>query len=170
MEQTVLFSEKQRFTQAWLWILLSGLTAFSIFGMIRQICLGLSFGQKPMSDSGLVFLVVFMLLLDYLFFSFRLETEIRTDGIYVRFFPFHIKSRYYAWDQLAQVYVRQYQPLTEYGGWGLRGFGRNRALNVSGNKGIQLETLDGARLLIGTNKAEEVSELLNRLGYWRQNH
>ncbi|HTN18718.1 MAG TPA: hypothetical protein VL092_13595 [Chitinophagaceae bacterium] len=170
MDQTVLFSEKQRFRQAWLWILLSGVTAFSIFGMVRQLYLGQPFGQKPLPDSGLIFSVLFLLLLNYLFFSFRLETYIRTDGIYVRFFPFHIKFRQYTWDQLAQVYVRQYQPISEYGGWGLRGIGRNRALNVSGNKGIQLETLKGAKLLIGTNKPEEVSELLKRLGYWRQNH
>lgn len=170
MDQTVLFSEKQRFGQAWIWILLSGLTAFFIFGLVRQVYLHQPFGDKPLPDAGLVFLVSFFLLLHYLFFSFRLESQIRTDGIYVRFFPFQTKFRHYHWQQLAQVYVREYRPVAEYGGWGLRGSGRNRALNVSGNKGIQLETLDGYKLLIGTNKAEEVSELLKRLGYWRQNH
>jgi hypothetical protein len=168
MDQALLFSEKQRFGQAWIWILLSGITALFIFGLIRQVCLGQPFGNNPLPDSGLFALVLFMLLLDYLFFSFRLELHIRADGIYVRFFPFQTTFRYYPWQQLSQVYVRQYQPIAEYGGWGLRGFGRNRALNVSGNKGIQLETLEGAKLLIGTNKPEEVTEVLKRLGYWRK--
>lgn len=53
-------------------------------------------------------------------YSFKLQTVIKTDGIYVRFFPIHIAFRKYSWDKLSKVYVRTYSPLAEYGGWGLR--------------------------------------------------
>ena len=53
----------------------------------------------------------------------------------------------------------------EYGGWGLRYgfFGKGRALNVSGNTGLQIEFNNGKRLLIGTNKPRELKEVLTKL-------
>jgi hypothetical protein len=64
---------------------------------------------------------------------------------------------------LAEVKVREYRPLAEYGGWGVRGFGKNRALNVSGNFGLQLVMKDGAKMLIGTQKPQELEDFLKSL-------
>jgi len=58
-----------------------------------------------------------MLLLTLSFYLFKLETIIKTDGIYVRFFPFHIAYRKYDWNTISQAFVRKYNPITEYGGW-----------------------------------------------------
>lgn len=54
----------------------------------------------------------------------------------------------------------------EYGGWGLRlgGFGKGQAYNISGDKRLQLEFTTGQRLLIGTNKPEELSTVLISIG------
>jgi hypothetical protein len=46
--------------------------------------------------------------------------------------------------------------------------GGNRALNMSGNKGIQLVTIDGLKMLIGTQKADEVTQILQKHGWWNQ--
>ncbi|MBX2959059.1 MAG: hypothetical protein KF732_03800 [Flavobacteriales bacterium] len=64
------------------------------------------------------------------------------------------------------MYVRQYSPLTEYGGWGIRLglFGKGTAYNVSGNKGLQLEFTNNKKLLIGTNKPNELTETLTKIG------
>ena len=72
--------------------------------------------------------------------------------------------------ELTKSFVRQYSPLTEYGGWGLRLglFGKGTAYNVSGNKGLQLEFTDKKKLLIGTNKPDELSETLNKIGQLKQ--
>ena len=59
--------------------------------------------------------------------------------------------------------VRQYKPLSEYGGWGLRYGSSGKAYNVSGNIGIQLHFKDGSTLLIGTNKKEEVEVVLKQI-------
>ena len=98
--------------------------------------------------------------------KFRLDTKISKEGIYVRFFPFHLKYKHYAWDKLTKSYVRQYSPISEYGGWGLRLglFGEGKAYNVSGDKGLQLEFIDNKKLLIGTNKPKELTETLNQIG------
>ena len=143
-----------------------GVNGLFIFGLTKQVILGNQFGDKPMSNIGLVIVTILTLILSFLFLNLRLETNIKSDGIYVRFFPFHLTFKYYQWDKINQSFVRKYNPIREFGGWGLRGLGKNRALNVSGDKGIQLITQDGSKILIGTNKAEEVTEILKQLGHF----
>ena len=67
---------------------------------------------------------------------------------------------------MIKSYVRQYSPIIEYGGWGLRFgiFGKGTAFNVSGNKGLQLEFINNKKLLIGTNKPDALTETLIKLG------
>ncbi len=165
MTNKIVFSEKQRFKKYWVWLILFGLNGLFIFGLIKQVIFGYQFGDKPMSDIGLIIVTILTLLLSILFFNFRLETNIQSDGIYVRFFPFQLKFKFYSWDKIDQSFVREYHPIGEFGGWGIRGFSRNRAYNVSGNKGIQLIMQDGSKILIGTNKADEAKDILKQLGH-----
>ncbi|WP_204320176.1 hypothetical protein, partial [Klebsiella oxytoca] len=72
---------------------------------------------------------------------------------------------YYPWDKINQSFVTQYNAIGEFGGWGLRGLGKNKAFNISGDKGIQIVTQDGSKILIGTNKADEAMEVLKQLGH-----
>lgn len=170
MNSSILFKEKQRFRQWWIFLILIGMDGLFLFGVFTQVMGGQPFGDKPMSDTGLLTITGFLLLLTLLFISSRLDTIIREDGIYVRFFPFHLKFKYFPWENLAKTYVRSYSPIAEYGGWGLRLgiFGKGRAYNVSGNKGLQLEFSDGKRLLIGTRKPDELKKALDRIELRRQ--
>ena len=166
MDNEVLFTERQRFKQWWLWLILLGINGLFLFGVFKQVIGEQQFGDKPMSNAGLSITTGLTIALTLLFINFRLDTTIKRDGIYVRFFPFHLKFKYYSWDNLTKSYVRQYSPLTEYGGWGLRLglFGKGTAFNVSGDKGLQLQFRDNKKLLIGTNKADKLTETLNSIG------
>ena len=166
LDDDVLFIEKQRFHQLWLWILLLGINGLCIAGVILQVFLGREVGDKPMSDAGILILAGLLLTITLFIASLRLHTTIRKEGIYVRFFPFHMKVRQYSWNNLSKVHIRKYSPIFEYGGWGLRIglFGRGTAYNVSGNMGLQLEFSDGSKLLIGTRKPEELTEVLKKIG------
>jgi hypothetical protein len=170
MDNEILFTEKQRFKQWWLWIILIGINVLFLFGVFKQVIIGHQFGNKPMSNTGLIIVTLLTMLFTLLFLNFRLETKIKKDGIYVRFFPFHFKFKHFTWDVLTKIYVRQYAALTEYGGWGLRFglFGKGTAYNVSGNKGLQLEFNNNKKLLIGTNKPDELTETLNKIGQLKQ--
>ncbi len=163
MKNEILFSEKQKFTQWWLWIILLGTNGLIAYGVITQVFMGKTFGDKPAGNTELIIVLLFTFLLLVLFYLFTLETLIKTDGIYVRYFPLHMKFRHYPWEQVRKAYVRQYNPILEYGGWGLRGMGKNRALNISGNQGLQLELEDYRKLLIGTRKPDEINEVLQKL-------
>lgn len=170
MANEILFTERQRFKQWWLWLILLGINGLFLFGVFKQVVSGQQFGDKSMSNIGLLITAGLTILLTILFLNFRLDTLIKKDGIYVRFFPFHLKFNYYAWEKLTKSFVRQYSPIAEYGGWGLRyGFlGKGKAFNVSGDKGLQLEFTDHKKLLIGTNKPDELTEALKRVGQLKQ--
>lgn len=161
----ILFAETQRFNQVWLWIPLLGLNGLALFALVSQVVLKHHpFGDRPLPDAGIIILTLILLLLSGLFFSFRLETRIKKDGIYVRFTPFESAFKRYPWSGIRQSFIRQYRPMAEYGGWGIRVAGKNKAYNVSGNQGIQLILEDGSKVLIGTRRAKAVEEVLRQLG------
>nr|WP_294862335.1 hypothetical protein [uncultured Fluviicola sp.] len=156
------FSETQKFRQWWLWFLFAGIKGVMGFFIVTQVLFGQPFGNNIADNAALLMGFLFMLILSLLFFIMKLETRISDRGIDVRFFPIQLKFRHYSWEDLDRVYLREYSPLAEYGGWGMRySFGGNgRALNVSGKMGLQLVFKDGRKLLIGTKKAFEIEQLL----------
>jgi hypothetical protein len=167
MNDEIIFQERQRFRQWWLWALLLSVDALFLYGVYVQIIRGGHFGTNPGSDAGLLAATGMVLLVSVIMLNFRLDSQIRKDGICFRFFPFHWAFRFYPWDKLSKSFVRQYNPIGEYGGWGLRFgmFGKGRAYNVSGNKGIQLVLTDGKRILIGTGKPDEAKAALKKAGH-----
>ncbi len=93
----------------------------------------------------------------------RLETEVRQDGVYIRYVPFHRHFKRFKAEDLSEYQARTYRPLQEYGGWGIR-CGRNgRAYNVSGNQGVQLALKDGRRVLIGSSKPSELETAIRSI-------
>nr|AIA11187.1 Unknown Function [uncultured bacterium] len=167
MNDDILFEEKQQFKQIWLWVLLLGINCIFLYGVFKQVIVGQRFGNHPLSNMSILVVTFLTLLLTLLFVFLRLETQIRMDGVYVRFFPFHVKFKKYYWSVISQSFVRKYSPIREYGGWGVRWspFGKGRAYNVSGNMGIQIVFNSGSALLIGTRKEEEVKKVLIQIGH-----
>ncbi len=165
MNSPILFSEKQYFKQWWLWLILLTVNGLIIFDIIWQVLLGNTFSDKPIGNTELLILGGVTVGVTLLLLLSNLETKISTDGIAVRFFPLHFKFRQFSWDQLASAHVRQYSPLAEYGGWGLRYSisGHGKAYNISGKQGLQLEFTNGKKLLIGTKKAAELEQVLMRI-------
>lgn len=166
MKENYRFFEIQKFRQWWLWFLLAGIKAAMGFFIVTQVLLGRPFGNNIIDNAGLLIGFLLMLLLSLLFFMMKLETRISETGIAVRFYPFQLKFRNYKWEELEQVYLREYSPLSEYGGWGMRySFtGKGRALNVSGKMGLQLVFKDGRKLLIGTSRPDDLAQILSVLG------
>lgn len=142
MKNGILFTEKQRFTQWWFWLIILLVVAFAFY-------------YEESTLERVVALIIPLFL-----FILNLETEISQEGISVRFFPFHLKKKFFAWDEIAKAEVREYSPLLEYGGWGIRRGRSGIAYNVKGKMGLQLVLKNGKKILIGTQKAEELKQIL----------
>lgn len=157
MKNKILFQEKQKFTQWWLWLLLLGLFYYLLYENYMAYQAGkLDFWAVFFSIGILIPILILLYLL-------RLLTLVRADGIYVRFYPFHRKWKYYAWEEIEEVKVLTYKPLLDYGGWGIRYGRKGKAYNVKGNKGLQIHFKSGKNLLIGTQKPEELEKGLGFL-------
>jgi len=159
----MLFTERQCFRQPWLWAILlasvvgtSGITAY---GMVQQLVYKRPFGDNPTSDSALAWTGAFVIglnaLLLWLLYRMELEVRVEPDALSVRFPPFIRRKIPYA--EIRSAEARTYNPLREYGGWGIR-FGRaGKAYNVTGNQGVQLELASGERLLLGSQRSDELA-------------
>lgn len=154
MEKRILFEEKQNFlSQPLVWVSLA-------ISFILPIVIGVAIEQDRM---GKFILFGMPILVAVLFLLFRLRTRVYEDGVGVLFVPFINKERLIIFDIMADIYVRKYKPLSEYGGWGIKGSSKNRAYNISGDIGLQIILKDGNKLLIGTKKEEALRMLLQRL-------
>jgi hypothetical protein len=158
----VLFQELQRFTQAFLWIPLTLLTSFvsgtTLWMIMRQVVNGIPFGDPAISNElllGLGSAVITVNALILLFFATaRMQTEVTTRGLFVRFFPFHRKTRQISLDDVESVSVVIYRALIQYGGYGIRRYPKATAYCVRGLEGVRLDYANGVHVLIGSQDAE----------------
>jgi hypothetical protein len=165
MKDDIFYYEKQRLTQWWIWALMAGVNILFITVCIRQVFMGITFGNQPISNTGLTVISAIVLLSTVLLFYMTLHTYIDKEGIRAWFHPFQVKKKYFPWGEIKKVYIRKYKPLMEYGGWGYRiGVKSGKAYNMSGNIGLQIELMNGKKFLIGTNNPEGLTEALKKLG------
>ena len=169
---SLIFAETQRFDQRWLrWTLRAVLLLFLAQTLVLLVLLEPDPPQVSVAAyRGLVavsFVALALVLgIELLFRTARLETVVRKEGIALRFVPFHASDRSYPVEKIMAAEVVTYAPIQEYGGWGIRrGFGgRGRAYNVRGDKGLRLTLEDGRRILIGTQRPDELSTAIRELG------
>jgi hypothetical protein len=164
---TVNYTEVQKFRAWWIWALVAGINVLFIYAIVQQIILGRPFGTKPAPDIVLILVELVLLLILIFFISIRLKTRISDAGIHYRFSPFHLKERTIEWHELRDAYMRDYNSLLEYGGWGIRiGSSKTgRAINTSESSktGLQLQFHDGRLLLIGTKNPDAVAAIIEKM-------
>lgn len=161
--ETKLFAEVQRFTQWWVFGLFALL--WGVLGMVawQQLVGGQPVGTHHAPNGVVIFLLFFNLLLTALLFSSRLETELYADRVEIKFIPFQFKPRVFYLEKAEQVFVRTYAPIREFGGWGIRFGLSGRAFNVKGNKGLQLVMHNNSKVLIGTQKPNELQKIIDQI-------
>ena len=166
MDNKNTFTETQKFRQWWLWALLLAIAGLFGYGLYQQLYLGIPWGTNPASDTALLVTGLVPIGLIVLFLTLRLDTHIDETGISYRFFPFQRRFKTIAWSEIEQAYIRQYNPIVDYGGWGLRLglFGKGRAYNVKGNQGLQIVFKNGKKFLIGTQQPEALERVIHQFG------
>ena len=152
--------EVQQFRQPWLWVLLIIVEAGCLAALIPLIMRAQSSGEMPV---GLVIVLITMLTtgpaLLLLFLLLKMETRVDDEGITISFQPF--SKRQISLQDIEQCEARQYRPIREYGGWGLRWGWNGWAYNVRGNLGVQLVLTGNRRVMIGSQRAEELAATIN---------
>lgn len=152
------FKEEQKFTQWWLWLLLIVLALIPVYGIYKQIIQEEAFGGKPISDSGLITAVIVMFSILILFRFSTLKTQINKIEIQIKFIPFITKK--IEWKEVKSAQVISYG----FVGYGIRLFTEyGTVYNTKGNMGLALELKNGKKLLVGTQKADELTKVIEEI-------
>lgn len=154
------FQETQYMRRVW-WVMLLvlGIAALMWWGFFEQIILGQPWGSNPGPDWMMwLFWLFFGIGFPLFFYILKLVVTIQAEGIQIRYFP--LTSRLIPYDEIEQVTARDYNPIREYGGWGVRGIpGKSRkiAYNISGKEGVEITLKDQRHVMIGSQKAQQLA-------------
>jgi len=173
INENKLFTEKQSIRQPWLIaiVLFTCIVVLLVFGIgfYEQIILGRPFGTNPMNDNEIIisfiFALIFSIFLPLLIFTSNLQTVFTDRGIYYKYFPFINKFRMISKGNIKNYYIRKYKPILEYLGWGIRYSlkGNGIAFNTMGNIGLQLELINGKKILFGTQMPDKIIDVMNKI-------
>ena len=145
------YNERQRFRQWWLWALVLIGPGFVLSLLLRVIFSGEMIEGFSTNNTIIILLVFIIGLLFPIFLYFmELDTEVSESELRIRFRPFHRKWVIFALDCLEKAEPLTYNPLKDFGGWGIRYGKEGKAYNVHGNQGVLLTFSEGTTLLIGS--------------------
>lgn len=85
-------------------------------------------------------------------------SETRLSVSFGALFPLY--RRTIATADIASSEAVTYSPLAEYGGWGIKWGRSGLALNARGDRGVRLTLRDGRRILVGSQRPEELAAAL----------
>ncbi len=149
----------------WVWIILISALAGTVvplcFGLYQQLHLGEPWGSHPLSDRALIMLAMVVLPVALgiclLLYTVRLHVLVDSAHLHIRYRPFVYE--HHSLGGIVRWTVRTYRPIRDFGGWGIRWswLGKGWAYSISGNRGVQLEFASGRRLLIGSQRPEELA-------------
>jgi len=148
-----LFTEKQRFNQWWLWLLLAVCSATPIIIFYKE------YTNNTVSSNNLWALII-IFLASILFAVLRMKTVVTEENIQLTQYPFVWKTIH-----LSDINTMKVINYGFVGGWGIRLWTKyGTVYNVRGNKGLHIKLKNGKQFVIGTQKPQElekVVELLN---------
>ncbi|PYQ45814.1 MAG: hypothetical protein DMF77_03100 [Acidobacteria bacterium] len=149
----VLFEERQRFVNRILGFVLLGLL------LLVTLFVWQDFRSHLPADRQLMMFLPAVLVAVLLFLE--LHVTVQHAGVRIRMLPF--ANRTIAPAQIARWEARTYRPIREYGGWGVRFGPRGRAYNVSGNRGVEITLANGKRVLIGSQRSDDLAAAIARI-------
>lgn len=160
---SVYFEEKQRSAEIAICIIIVALVQLLfLWGLIQQVFFGEPWGMNPAGDMVLILINVFNILLILFFRSIQLKITITDKNISIRMSPFHIREKIFEWNEIHSIRVVKCDFIKEYLGYGIRNRrGKGWAFTISGDYGIRLVMTNGKKMIIGTHKAKEVSQVIN---------
>ena len=141
------FHEEQRFG-GWIFALVAVIGA----AVLASAVMGT---DRPGAIPALVLAVSIVAFVALLFGLARLDVDVDEQAIHI---AFHMlwPTRHIPLGDVRSARATQYAPLA-WGGWGVHYmFLRGWAFNTGGNEGVLVETADGGRVMIGSQRAGDL--------------
>ncbi|OOG73308.1 hypothetical protein [Algoriphagus sp. A40] len=152
-----IFKEEQTYKGTWVMYLVLMLEIPTL--VIVSVVILSSESDKQEGTLALLAIFVIMTLIMGLLFNIKLETRIDEKGVHYKYFPF-IKWRLIEKSQIREAQVKTFDPLSDHGGWGIKGNRTTKAYTVMGDSGLFINLGEKKKVLIGTQKPKELSEFI----------
>lgn len=155
------FTEEQKFNQSLVYIGISISLIVVIISILNEWkkFIDESLGEQVAAFMGLIIIVLVIILFTVL----KLETKIDENGVMYKLYPFQTSFKSIPWDSISECYIRKYNPISEFGGWGIKTSFRKdtgKAYTTKGTIGLQIKLKNGKKILIGTQKKEALESIL----------
>jgi hypothetical protein len=152
------FHEVQRLRQWHIRIVLALPPAALLFITVRQVVFHHPWGAHPLSNGGLIFLTLLLTAVYLRLITVRLVTDVNSVELAVGLRGLWRRRR------IPRSAIRSAIPVEynalDYGGYGIRSGPGGLAYIADGNRAAQLELNDGRKLLIGSQRPEELARVL----------
>ncbi len=156
------FNEEQTYRGTWIIYLI---LLFELPTIVLLLVFYFRAEDKSEMGTALIVVVSTLLLIFLLILNLKLETRIDDKGVSFRYFPFIRNWRLIEKDRILSIQVINYSPITDYGGWGLKGNKTAKAYSILGDEGILISTGERKKIMIGTSKAKELRVFLEN---WKE--
>ena len=161
---TVHFRETQPMNRvAWVMFFVVALAALMWYTLIMQVFMGQQVGTSPGPDwMVILFWLLFGIFFPLAFYFLQMEVIVDPQAVRIKYKPF--VNRTIPLAEITDCAARTYNPVREYGGWGIRGMmGSKRAYTTTGIEGVELTLRDGEQIMIGSQHAELLAKAINDL-------
>jgi hypothetical protein len=132
-----------------------GMTAL----LVWHVALGHPWGKQQLSDASVIGWTIVLWLIYARLLTVRLVTEIR-DGEMLFALRGFWRARRIPISTITSVDVVHFDPVRDYGGYGIRVTKKGKAYIAGGEEGIRLMLKDGSEVVVGSRRAEELAAAL----------
>ena len=150
------FHEAQSFRLMRLRILLAIPPVTMLLLLIWQVILAHPWGKQPMSNASVVGWTIFLWLVYLRLVTVRLVTDVHPGELSVAMRGLW-RERRIPLGEIKSARTVTYDPVRDYGGYGVRTTRRVKAYIAGSHRGVRLELVKGGALLIGSERPEELA-------------
>lgn len=165
-EDKPIFVERQRFTNWILWMGLISMAVASWFWFISMILEMTNPSLVPsMSPPWLVLLVWLAvgISLPFIIYLMRFDLRIENDHIIYRYFPFQKKYQRLPIKNVSNYKIVRYDPLGDYGGWGIRKRKHNIGFITPSDRGVIVLVDQSTHITFGSEKPKDLYLAINQV-------
>lgn len=152
-----LFYERQSFRPRRVRILTAIVPAAMLALTIIQIAWGRHWGQQ--SNGSMIGWTIFLWLVYWRLMMVKLVTEVRPGQLRVKMSGLW-RSRKIPLNDITSAAVVRFDPVRDWGGYGIRVSGRGRAFLSGGTEGVEVRTRTRGLFLVSSGRAAELARVL----------
>lgn len=147
------YMEVYRFRQPLLWAIIVSFLVLIGCMFIGQVLLGYRLLLQPAADSKIILLTIIGIAAAAIISIFKLTIVVTDDSVLIKMFPFYVRripareiKHYFVMDENDRI-----------------GAARSTVYSMVGNYGVKLELQNGQTVVIGSDKARELYNHIDKL-------